>query len=103
MTNRADQNWPDELTITLATPAPARWTVSLRKYRTTWHYFTTNPSGGGFGSNYSGPKRIAQDKAISHIPAGDTVEVITYHGEEEIGRETFARPVQTRLETIYRA
>ena len=98
-TREALANHPD---APASSPAPApRWTVTLRKYRTTWHYFTTNPQGGGFGSNYSGPKRIALDKALANIPAGDLVTVITSHQEEEISRETFTRPDSTRLETIF--
>lgn len=80
---------------------PRRWTVSLRKYRATWNYFTTNPQGGGFGSNYCGPKRIALDKALANIPAGDLVTIITSHQEEEISRETITRPDRTRLETVF--
>ena len=46
------------------------WTVRLSKHRATWNYFTGNPQGGGFGSNYCGPKYIALAKAIQHIPSG---------------------------------
>lgn len=67
------------------------WKISLDKYRATWNYFTTNPQGGGFGSNYCGPKRIALAKAIANIPAGSTVTIITRHYGEEIARETLVR------------
>ena len=46
------------------------FTVRLDKHRSTWNYFTTNPQGGGFGSNYCGPKYIALGRAISNIPIG---------------------------------
>lgn len=46
------------------------WKVSLRKHRATWHYFTTNPQGGGFGSNYCGPKHAALRLATRSIPKG---------------------------------
>lgn len=49
MLNRTSQNWPTDTAHKLpaSSPAPARWIVSLDKYRATWNYFTTNPSGGG--------------------------------------------------------
>lgn len=44
--------------------------VRMDKYRATWNYFTTNPQGGGFGSNYCGPKYIALAKAIYALQPG---------------------------------
>jgi hypothetical protein len=64
------------------------WKVTLRKFGATWHYFTTNPQGGGFGSNYCGPKKSALRQALRNIPAGDTVEIITSHRDKEISRVT---------------
>ena len=46
------------------------YTVRMDKHRSTWNYFTTNPQGGGFGSNYCGPKYIAVLRAIHAIPQG---------------------------------
>lgn len=46
------------------------WHVRLNKYRATWSYFTENPQGGGFGSNYCGPQYIALARAIDSIPTG---------------------------------
>jgi hypothetical protein len=46
------------------------WHVRLDKYRATWSYFTRNPQGGGFGSNYCGPQYIALARAIDNIPKG---------------------------------
>ena len=64
MLNRTSQNWPTDTAHKLpaSSPAPARWIVSLDKYRATWNYFTTNPSGGGFGSHYCGPKALHRIK-----------------------------------------
>ena len=52
------------------------WNVRMDKTRATWNYFTRNPHGGGFGSNYCGPKYIALAKAIQSIPVGATYELI---------------------------
>lgn len=60
--------------------------VSLRKFRSTWHYFTTNPSGGGFGSNLVGSKRSALARAIQNIPDGSSVLLITENEGREISR-----------------
>ncbi len=60
--------------------------VSLRKYRSTWNWFTENPQGGGFGSNYCGPKRIALHDAIRFIPAGERVEIVTYNENRFVSR-----------------
>ena len=51
------------------------WKVTLRKDRATWTYFTRNPVGGGFGSNYCGPQHIAMARAIKCIPNGAIVEL----------------------------
>jgi len=48
------------------------WKVRLNKYRSTWHYFTENEVGGGFGSNYCGPKYVALGLATRNIPIGST-------------------------------
>ena len=58
------------------------YTVTLRKYRSTWHYFTNNPQGGGFGSNHCGSKAVALSAAMRGVPAGAVVQVRTYHGQE---------------------
>ena len=61
------------------------YTVTLDLSGATWGYFTKNPVGGGFGSNYCGPKKIALARAIAHIPAGSTITVITKHRGKVIG------------------
>lgn len=53
-----------------------RYKVTLQKHRATWYYFTTNPQGGGFGSNNCGPQHIALARAIQNIPAGAEYELI---------------------------
>ncbi len=65
--------------------------VSLRKYRATWHYFTTNPQGGGFGSNHCGAKRVAYDLAIRNIPLGSQVEITTENNGRFVSRQTITR------------
>lgn len=50
--------------------------VKLNKYRSTWQYWTENPAGGGFGSNYCGPKYIALHLAIKNIPPGQWYQLI---------------------------
>jgi len=52
------------------------WRVTLNKHRSTWNYFTRNEVGGGFGSNYCGPKYIALARAIQYIPAGTEYELV---------------------------
>lgn len=52
------------------------YTVRMDKHRATWHYFTTNPQGGGFGSNYCGPKYIALNKALYALPIGTRYQFI---------------------------
>lgn len=49
------------------------YTVRMDKYRATWNYFTTNPQGGGFGSNYCGPKYIALAKGDLFSSCGNRV------------------------------
>ncbi len=51
--------------------------VSLRKERSIWHWFTTNPQGGGFGSSYRGPKHIALKAATRHLRSGQQYELTT--------------------------
>ena len=60
--------------------------VSLRKFRSTWHYFTENPQGGGFGSNLVGSKKAALARAISGIPDGSSVLLITENEGVEVSR-----------------
>ena len=60
--------------------------VSLRKFRSTWNYFTTNPQGGGFGSNLVGSKKSALSRAIANIPDGSTVLLITENEGREVSR-----------------
>jgi hypothetical protein len=45
--------------------------VRMSKYRSTWSWFTTNPQGGGFGSNHCGTKRDALARALRSLRAGD--------------------------------
>jgi hypothetical protein len=54
-----------------------KYIVRLRKTRATWDYFVENPVGGGCGSNYCGPKRIALTRALVMVPAGADYELIT--------------------------
>jgi hypothetical protein len=49
------------------------WKITMQKDRATWTYFTTNPQGGSFGSNYCGPMYIALARAQYAIPAGEVV------------------------------
>jgi hypothetical protein len=65
------------------------WKVRLDKSRSTWNWFTTNPQGGGFGSNHCGARRVALCYAVRNIPFGETYE-ITINGKTETavrGRE----------------
>ena len=52
------------------------YTVRMDKHRATWHYFTTNPQGGGFGSNYCGPKYVALNRALSALEPGTPYRLI---------------------------
>jgi len=61
--------------------------IRLRKYRSTWYYFTRNPQGGGFGSNHCGSKRIALHNAMRGIPSGSIVTIETRHKEKIINTE----------------
>lgn len=54
-----------------------KWKVRMDKHRATWNWFTTNPQGGGFGSNHCGTKRVALASAIRNIPKGERYELIT--------------------------
>jgi hypothetical protein len=54
----------------------AQWQVSLRKDRATWTYYTRNPLGGGFGSNYCGPQYIALIRATENIPEGQQYDLV---------------------------
>ena len=78
-------------TLTGCLDSKGPWIVTLRKYQSTWHYFTTNPSGGGFGSNYCGPKRIALHRAMRGIPRGEQVTVETYHERRIISNERMVK------------
>lgn len=51
------------------------WSVRLTKHRATWSYWTGNPQGGGFGSNYCGPMKHAKARAIANIPDGETYQL----------------------------
>lgn len=53
------------------------WKVKLRKLRSTWHWFTENPVGGGFGSNQVSSKRSALTLAIQNIPAGKRYQLFS--------------------------
>ena len=56
------------------------WKVRMDKTRSTCNYFTRNPQGGGFGSNYCGPKYIALARARECIPSGAQYE-LTMNGK----------------------
>ena len=58
------------------------WRVTLNKSRATWSYYTRNPHGGGFGSNYCGPQYIAMQRAIENIPDGAQYE-LCINGKEK--------------------
>ncbi len=49
---------------------PSIHQVELTKHGATWYYFTTNPQGGGFGSNNCGPQYIARARALHCLPPG---------------------------------
>lgn len=51
--------------------------ITLDKHGASWHWYTKNPVGGGFGSNYCGPKTIALKAAIRNIPIGAQYEIWT--------------------------
>lgn len=51
--------------------------ICMDKYRSTWHYFTQNPQGGGFGSNHCGSKTVALGRALAGIPMGATYQLVT--------------------------
>lgn len=52
------------------------YTVRMDKHRATWHYFTTNPQGGGFGSNHCGTKRVALAYALRSVASGTEYRLI---------------------------
>jgi len=52
------------------------WVVTLEKHRATWHFFTRNPQGGGFGSSHCGTLRVATSMATANIPRGAQYEVV---------------------------
>ncbi|MGA2107226.1 MAG: hypothetical protein ABSH25_06245 [Syntrophorhabdales bacterium] len=52
------------------------WKVRLDRYRATWTWFTSNPHGGGFGSNYCGPQYVAVGFAVSNIPKGEEYRLV---------------------------
>lgn len=60
----------------------APWRVSLNKSRSTWNWFTSNPHGGGCGSNYCGPQYIAMRRATANIPIGAHYE-LTINGKQK--------------------
>jgi hypothetical protein len=62
---------------------PGIYKVRMDKYKATWNYFTTNPQGGGFGSNYCGPKYIALARAIQNIPLGSKY-ILVVNGKESL-------------------
>jgi hypothetical protein len=59
------------------------WKVTMRKLRSTWHWFTENPQGGGFGSTHCGSLRVAFNTAIKNIPDGATI-IFVKNGKEEV-------------------
>ena len=60
-----------------------QWKVRMDKHRSTWHWFTTNPQGGGFGSTHCGTKKVALYEAVKHIPQGVQYLLVT-NGKEEV-------------------
>ena len=50
--------------------------VRLDKHRATWHWFTTNPQGGGYGSNHCGSLRVALGNAVSCVPKGSPYALV---------------------------
>lgn len=52
------------------------FTVKMNKHRSTWTYFTTNPQGGGFGSNYCGTKAYALKRATLSLQPGTQYRLI---------------------------
>ena len=63
------------------------WKVRMNKQRSTWHYFTTNPQDGGFGSNYCGSKRVALKLATRNIPIGEIYSLeVNYEQQGEFTR-----------------
>lgn len=53
--------------------------VTLERFRATWHYFTTNPAGGGFGSNRAGAGWLALAQALRDIPEGAKIRLTINH------------------------
>lgn len=56
--------------------------VRLDKTRSTWNYFTTNPQGGGFGSNHCGSLKVALHMATRGIPVNEQYE-LTVNGKSK--------------------
>jgi hypothetical protein len=67
------------------------YVVTLRKHRSTWHYYTENPQGGGFGSNHCGAKSVALGAALRSVPAGAAYQLMTYHGETLVSSVSLVR------------
>lgn len=59
-----------------ATTDAGMYVVTLRKVRATWYYFTTNPQGGGFGSNLCGSQSAALRRAVENLPAGTCYRLV---------------------------
>jgi hypothetical protein len=64
------------------------WKIKLWKNRSTWHWFTENPQGGGFGSNLCGPQKHALTAAMRNIPSGADYQL--FINDKLIG--SFTRP-----------
>lgn len=60
--------------------------VNLRKLRATWHWFTTNPQGGGFGSTHCGSKKVALDDATRWLKPGTQYQLFV--NEPDCGLKT---------------
>ncbi len=52
------------------------WRIRLDKYRSTWSWFTTNPQGGGFGSNQVSSLAAVLARAAANIPAGEIYRLV---------------------------
>jgi hypothetical protein len=51
------------------------WKAELWKDGATWSWFTTNPVGGGFGSNAVTSQSDAIARAITNVPRGEAVHI----------------------------
>lgn len=79
MTGHISQTDPERCQMSDDMPdsrPPGAYRVRMNLYRSTWHWFTTNPQGGGFGSSHCGTKRHTLATATVNIPAGASYQLI---------------------------